>query len=117
MPLAHWWRLLSKAQTEWGYSMIADYTVVPESALIALAKLTLKRAKLESVPCTSQEQALRIIRGIKPAPPRRSPLNIKPCTIVPIPLCFSCHKPMPVGTLCDSMGRNHIECSDVTNVR
>ena len=92
--------------------MIADYTIVPESALIALAKLTLKRAKLESVPCTSQEQALRIIRGIKPAPPRRSPLNIKPCTIVPIPLCFSCHKPMPVGTLCDSMGRNHIECSD-----
>ena len=34
-----------------------------------------------------------------------------------LPLCFSCHKPMPVGTLCDSMGRNHIECSDVTNVR
>ena len=97
---------MSKAQTEWGYSMIADYTVVPESALIALAKLTLKRAKLESIPCISREQALRIIRGIKPAPPRRSPLNIKPY----VPSCAVCRKPLPMGSLCDNFGKVHIAC-------
>ena len=85
----------------------ADYSNLPESALIALAQLILKRARL-SLPCRNREQAVAIIRGIKPAPSRRQPLNINPC----VPQCNVCHKPIPNGTLCDSTGRIHIECQE-----
>lgn len=92
----------------------ADYSNLPTSALIALARLILKRARLGSLPVASREQAIRIIRGVKPAPPRRLPLfNVKPC----VAECPVCHKPMPLGTPCDSLGRMHIECQEVSNVR
>ena len=88
----------------------ADYSTIPSSALVALAQLILTRAKL-SLPCTTREQALRVIQGVKPAPPRRSPLNIN----THVPTCFVCHKPMPNGSLCDSLGRVHINCQGDRN--
>lgn len=87
----------------------ADYSNLPESVLVALARLILKRARL-SLPVTNREQAVRIIRGIKPAPSRKVPLSIKPC----VPLCRVCHQPMPLGTLCDYLGRVHISCQEAS---
>ena len=83
-----------------------NYDSIPTSALLALAGLVLKRAKLGSIPVTTREQALRVIQGVHPAPPRRSKINVKPVYA----LCFVCHKPMPSGTLCDALGRSHIQC-------
>ena len=55
-----------------------DYSQIETSALLALAGLVLKRAKLDSIPVTTREQALRVIQGVRPAPPRRSKINVKP---------------------------------------
>ena len=85
--------------------MQPDYSTVPESALIALGLLILKRTRL-SLPCTTREQAIRIIRGIRPAPPRKAVLHIKPI----YELCCVCYKPMVTGTPCDSLGRRHAHC-------
>jgi hypothetical protein len=90
--------------------MAADYSRIPESALIALAQLILKRAKLGSLPCTNREQAIAIIRGVRPAPPRTVKQYFKPY----VALCSVCHEPLEVGSLCDSLGRTHIACQEVT---
>ena len=83
----------------------ADYSNLPESALVALAQLVLKRAHL-SLLCSNAEQAIRIIRGVRPAPPRKAKLHIKPV----YDLCCVCYKPMVTGTPCDSLGRRHAHC-------
>lgn len=89
-----------------------NYDSIPTSALLALAGLVLRRAKLGSIPVTTREQALRVIQGIRPAPPRKALLNIKPCTVRPVALCFVCRKELPKGTLCDALGRSHISCQE-----
>ena len=86
--------------------MQPDYRSIPESALVGLALLILKRAKLGSIPCTNREQAIAIIRGVRPAPPRHSKVHIKPV----YELCCVCYKPMVTGTPCDSLGRRHASC-------
>ena len=86
--------------------MSADYNRIPESALIALARLILNRARLISVPVNTREQAIKVIRGIKPAPPRNLPSNIKPVYA----LCCMCYKPLVTGSLCDPTGTHHIQC-------
>jgi hypothetical protein len=86
--------------------MQPDYRSVPESALVGLALLILKRAKLGSLPCTSREQAIAIIRGVRPAPPRKAPLHIK----AKYELCCVCFKPMVTGSPVDSLGRHHATC-------
>ena len=83
-----------------------DYSPVPTSALLALAVLILRRAKLESLPCNTREQALRIIKGIRPAPPRKMRLYIKPVYA----LCCVCFRPLVTGTLVDLTGTHHIQC-------
>ena len=85
--------------------MQPDYSTVPTSALVGLARLILKRTRL-SLPVDSREQAIRIIRGIRPAPPRKSKLHIK----ARYELCCFCFKPMPSGTLVDPTGTHHIQC-------
>ena len=92
--------------------MSADYNRIPESALLALARLILNRARLSSVPVNTREQAVKVIQGIKPAPPRNLPSNIKPCTVRPVALCFVCRKELPKGSLCDALGRSHISCQE-----
>jgi hypothetical protein len=80
-----------------------DYSPVPTSALLMLAALIIKRTRL-SLPVNSREQAISIIRGIRPAPPRRKPLHTHTAH------CATCHEPIPVGTLCDAEGTRHINC-------
>ena len=86
--------------------MSADYKRIPESALVALAKLILNRAELESIPCANREQAIRVIRGVRPAPPRKSRLYIKPVYA----LCCVCFRPLVTGALVDPTGTHHIQC-------
>ena len=97
---------LTAERTERGKeTTMPDYTPVSTAALLALAGLILKRARL-SLPCTSREQALRIVQGIRPAPPRKAKLHIKPIYA----LCCVCFKPLITGTLVDSLGRQHATC-------
>ena len=91
--------------------MEPDYSSIPTSALIALAKLVLKRSRL-SLCADSREQALSVIRGVRPAPHRRSPHGIKPR----ITRCAQCHGAIEVGTPCDAAGTKHIQC-EVTHAR
>jgi hypothetical protein len=83
-----------------------DHSSNPTSALVMLAQLHLKRAKLKSLPCTTREQAIAIIRGVRPAPPRHSKVHIKPV----YELCCVCYKPMVTGSPVDSLGRHHATC-------
>ena len=86
--------------------MSADYSCIPKAALTALAALVLKRTRL-SLPNNTRGQAVAIILGVKPAPPRNSPSGIT----VRAALCVVCRGPIPSGTLCDPTGRMHIKCS------
>jgi hypothetical protein len=52
--------------------LAATFVGVDDAPVIALARLILKRARL-SLPCATRAQALAIIRGIRPAPPKRTP--------------------------------------------
>ena len=83
-----------------------NYDSIPTSALLALAGLVLKRAKLDSIPVTTREQALRVIQGVRPAPPRKSKLHIHPVYA----LCCMCYKPLVTGSLCDPTGTHHVQC-------
>ena len=85
--------------------MNPDYSPVPTSALVALGVLILKRARL-SLRCTSREQAIAIIRGVRPAPSRKAPHGIRPR----ITRCAQCHGAIEVGTPCDALGTSHIDC-------
>jgi hypothetical protein len=83
-----------------------DYSRIPTSALVALAQLVLKRAKLSSIPVETREQAIRVLQGVRPAPPRKSKINVKPVYA----LCCVCFKPLVTGTLVDPTGTHHIQC-------
>ena len=85
--------------------MEPNYSPIKTEALIALARLILRRAKL-SLPNNTREQAIGIIRGIRPAPPRKAVLHIKPVYA----LCCVCFKPLVTGTLVDPTGTHHIQC-------
>jgi hypothetical protein len=52
--------------------LAATFVGVDDAPVVALARLILKRARL-SLPCATRAQALAIIRGIRPAPPKRTP--------------------------------------------
>ena len=87
-----------------------NYDNIPTSALIALGVLILKRAQLESLPCTTREQAIAIKEGVRPAPSRRTPLIIR----AKDSLCTVCRGLIVAGSLCDNLGRTHIACKEVT---
>jgi len=82
-----------------------DYSNLPTSALVGLAGLILKRAR-RTLPCNTREQAISVIRSIRPAPPRKSKVHIKPH----YDLCCVCYNPMVVGTPVDPTGRHHVQC-------
>ena len=82
-----------------------DYSTIPTSALIMLAQQRLKRMRIH-LPAETREQALFIHKHVRPAPPRKAKLHIKPV----YDLCCVCYKPMTTGTLCDSLGRRHSYC-------
>lgn len=83
-----------------------DYSAIHSTALIALASLILRRARLTGLSVDNREQAIAVIRGVRPAPSRRARLDIKPC----VTQCTVCHAPLRSGELCDSQGRYHIKC-------
>jgi len=83
-----------------------DYDKIPISALVSLAHLVLKRANIASIPVYGRKSAIAVIRGIKPAPPRKSKVHVKPV----FALCGLCCKPLLTGELCDSLGRVHLSC-------
>ena len=87
--------------------MTSTFIGVADGPVIALALLILKRARMTSLPVTNREQAINVIRGVMPAPSRKLPLNL-PC--IKTACCADCHRPLPVGTLCDSLGIRHLFC-------
>jgi hypothetical protein len=96
----------------------SSFEGVPDAPVIALAHLVLKRAKLK-LPCTVRAQALAIIRGIKPAPSKGGPLNIKPCNPQQAAHCRKCSRPITFSQPCHAFGNGstdeHITCPrDVT---
>jgi hypothetical protein len=48
----------------------STFVGVEDGPIIALALLRLKRAKL-TLPCSTRVQAINILRGVQPAPPRQ----------------------------------------------
>jgi hypothetical protein len=86
--------------------MESTYEGVADSAVISLALLRLKRARLTGIPVANRERAIAILRGVKPVPARNQKFNTKPCYT----LCNVCHEAMVTGTLCDTLGRRHINC-------
>lgn len=90
-----------------------DYSPIPTSALIMLANLILKRARL-SLLCGSRTQALSIVRGVRPAPSRHAGHGIRPH--VRITRCTACQGTIEHGSTCNADGNRHIDC-EVTNAR
>lgn len=90
---------------------------VPENALIALAKLVLKRAK-RSMPVDNAQQAIAVIRGFKPAISKETPLHhvVKSAVhkLARESRCSACGKALPFGSLCRMMWNlgdgTHIQC-------
>src|SRR5271157_5809746 len=80
-----------------------DYADVPTADLLELAKLRLAHVR-RSLPCETRGQALSILLGIRPAPPRTTKLAIKPV----YERCGICWKPLIAGEPCDSLGKWHI---------
>ena len=86
--------------------MTSTFVGVADGPVIALAMLRLKRMRMTSIPVTTREQAISVLRGVRPAPPRKLNLNIKP----KYALCCVCYAPLVTGTLCDSLGTRHATC-------
>jgi hypothetical protein len=93
-------------------------TPVPTSAYIALARLILKRANL-SLPANNLVEAMRIIRGVRPAITKGTPLAavIKSKAHVPLhadSTCKACGKSVGYGELCRTIWSTndgeHISC-------
>jgi hypothetical protein len=93
-------------------------TPVPDSAYVSLARLILKRAKL-SLPANNLAQAMAVIRGIRPAITKDTPLAavIKSKTHIPVhadSTCKSCGRRIEFGELCRTVWTandgEHINC-------
>jgi hypothetical protein len=94
--------------------------IVPDSAYIALARLILKRANL-SLPANNLVEAMRIIRGVRPAITKGTPLAAVIKSKVHVPLhadstCKSCGKRIGFGELCKTVWTahdgEHIQCGE-----
>jgi hypothetical protein len=93
---------------------VASFEGVPDGPVIALARLILTRVKL-NLPCTTRAAAIAIIRGVKPAPSKTTPLNIKPCDPALASICRRCHMPIGFGQACRTFSLSneadeHITC-------
>lgn len=78
--------------------MLSSFVGVPDTPVIALAKLRLAKAKLKFA-CETRTQAINILRSIQAAPAKDKPLNIKAATVPP-DACKKCGKAIPFGTPC-----------------
>jgi hypothetical protein len=100
------------------YLQMRAPTPVPDSAYISLARLILKRANL-SLPANNLTEAMRVIRGVRPAITRGTPLAAVIKSKVHVPLhadstCKSCGKRIEFGELCRTIWTasdgEHISC-------
>ena len=103
--------------------MQPNYDPIPTSALLALARLILKRTKL-SLPNSTREQAIGIIRGVRPAPSKSIPLSTLIASAVHKPLrpdsvCRHCGKAVGFGEVCKTVWNTydgeHINCKGETH--
>jgi hypothetical protein len=92
---------------------MSTFEGVADSPVIMLAELILKRAGLKGLFVQDRAQAIRIIRGVKPAPPRNQPLGIRSAVDKPTP-CRTCGQPIHFGEPCKTVFHKnldqHIEC-------
>ena len=92
---------------------MSTFEGVPDAPIIMLAELILKRAGLKGLLVQDRAQAIRIIRGVKPAPQRSQPLGIRSAVDKPTP-CRVCGQPIHFGEPCKTTFQGnldqHIEC-------
>jgi len=92
---------------------MSTFEGVADAPVIMLAELVLKRAGLKGLFVQNREHAIRVIRGVKPAPHRTQPLNIRSAADRPTP-CSKCGKPICYGDPCKTVFHKnldqHIEC-------
>jgi hypothetical protein len=95
-------------------------TGAPDSAVIMLAQLMLKRAKLNGMKAEDRQGALAIIRGLRPAIAKTRALTSIVLSAVgkkarETSFCSSCGKPLPFGSLCRTLWTmndgTHIKCA------
>ena len=90
----------------------SSFEGIPDAPVIALARIVLLRAKLK-LPCTMRAQAIAILLGVKPAPSKDSPLNIKPYS-PRAATCRRCRKAITFTQPCHAFGNGatdeHITC-------
>ena len=97
--------------------MHSTFIGIPDGPVIALARLRLTRVKLK-MPCTTRAQAINILRSLRPAPSKNTPLGIV-ATTGKQDLCRVCHKPIQFGTPCKvcftGTVNEHINCPKELN--
>jgi hypothetical protein len=84
---------------------------VPDSALIMLAAQILKRVRL-SLPNETREQALAIIKGVRPAASKNKPIAARAFRRLSSP-CTKCGLPIYAGEPClgcATAKERHIDC-------
>ena len=97
---------------------MSTFEGVPDAPVIMLAELILKRAGLKGLFVHNREHAIRVIRGVKPAPHRTQPLGIRSAVDKPTP-CHKCGQPMHYGEPCKTVFHSnldeHIQCKEGLN--
>jgi len=98
--------------------MNSTFQGVKDAPVTVLAELILKRSGLKGLFVRDREHAIRIIRGVKPAPHRSTPLGIPSAVNKPTP-CHKCGQPLHYGEPCKTVfHRNldeHIQCKKKLN--
>ena len=109
---------MAAPSTSFEYLQKRAPTPVPASAYISLARLILKRANL-SLPANNLVEAMRVIRGVRPAITKDTPLAAVITSKIHIPVhadstCKSCGKRIEFGELCRTVWTandgEHISC-------
>src|SRR5271155_20099 len=98
--------------------MTPDYTPIPTQALAALAQLLMRKARRQGFAVDTREQAIMIIRSLRPAISRSVPLcNVIPTAIhkpAPFAICGHCQGPIHYGDTVQSSWNGdvdfHIRC-------
>ena len=92
---------------------------VPDSAVVMLAVLMLKRIRLHGMKVDNRQDALAVIKGLRPAVSKRTPLSaVVPSAIGKtareVSRCSSCGKALQTGSLCRTVWTaydgEHIRC-------
>ena len=91
---------------------------VPDSAIIMLAQVMLKRMRLTGVRADTRQAAIAVIKGMRTVSKATPLIDVIPSAIGKAPrvtnLCSSCGKPLQIGQLCRTLWTmydgEHIQC-------